>query len=364
MPMAQNGQDEDAGRPLAPHPAAPLVLASVIISVSAAKMSRPASALVVGLAASVVVAMPVFLLGAQSVQLSAELGLSTRELGALASLYFSSAAGGSLVLRRAMRGLADVTVIRLGCLTTAASMLLIAVAARSLTSMAVFLATAGAAAAISQPAVNALLASAMPVGRLGLAFGLKQSAIPVAVLFSGLAVPTLALELGWRAVYAVGAGLPVGLLLAMARTPVSRSRAVCAARGNASARSSLLLLALVMGLGSVVGSSLATFLVASAHDAGVSAHDAGWILVAASGTCVVVRLLAGWLIDRRRGDGMGALVALLVAGTVGLLGLAQGAPSLFLVSSLVAFGGAWGWPGVFYFAVVLRNLDSAASATR
>ena len=34
--------------------------------------------------------------------------------------------------------------------------------------------------------------------RQGLAFGIKQSAIPAAVLISGLALPVLAIPLGWR----------------------------------------------------------------------------------------------------------------------------------------------------------------------
>ena len=43
------------------------------------------------------------------------------------------------------------------------------------------------------------MADQVPLDRQGLAFGIKQSAIPAAMLVSGLALPLLALPLGWRA---------------------------------------------------------------------------------------------------------------------------------------------------------------------
>ena len=69
------------------------------------------------------------------------------------------------------------------------------------------LAVAGVANSVNQPAINLFMADQVPMDRQGLAFGIKQSAIPAAVLISGLALPVLAMPLGWRATFAICAGL-------------------------------------------------------------------------------------------------------------------------------------------------------------
>ena len=56
-----------------------------------------------------------------------------------------------------------------------------------------------------------IVAERIPPDRQGLGFGIKQSGIPAAILVSGLALPVLALPLGWRADFrAVRAGSACG----------------------------------------------------------------------------------------------------------------------------------------------------------
>ena len=62
---------------------------------------------------------------------------------------------------------------------------------------------AGLANAVTQPAINLFMADQVPLARQGLAFGIKQAAIPAAVLVSGLTLPLLALPLGWRPTFAI-----------------------------------------------------------------------------------------------------------------------------------------------------------------
>ena len=81
-----------------------------------------------------------------------------------------------------------------------------ALVAQSLAILLGLLAVAGLANSVSQPAINLFMADQVPLDRQGLAFGIKQSAIPAAVLVSGLALPVLALPLGWRATFAICAG--------------------------------------------------------------------------------------------------------------------------------------------------------------
>ncbi len=61
----------------------------------------------------------------------------------------------------------------------------------------------GSANSVAQPAINLFMAEQVPLERQGLAFGIKQSAIPGAILVSGLALPLIALPLGWRSAFAL-----------------------------------------------------------------------------------------------------------------------------------------------------------------
>ena len=56
-------------------------------------------------------------------------------------------------------------------------------------------------------------------------------------------------------------------------------------------------------------------------------------------------------------------VGLLAVGTLGFALLAVQAPWALVLGTFVAFGAGWGWPGLFNFAVVVRNPGSAAAAT-
>ena len=60
------------------------------------------------------------------------------------------------------------------------------------------MAVLGLANAACQGTANAAVATALPRHRRGLGFGIKQSAVPVAIMFGGLAVPTTTVLFGWR----------------------------------------------------------------------------------------------------------------------------------------------------------------------
>src|SRR5205823_1137887 len=64
---------------------------------------------------------------------------------------------------------------------------------------------------------NLTLARSVPAHRLGLSFGVKQAAIPLATLLAGAAVPAVALTVGWRWAYVIAAGLAVLALVGAPR---------------------------------------------------------------------------------------------------------------------------------------------------
>ena len=67
--------------------------------------------------------------------------------------------------------------------------LVLAATARLVRHLVVPIAVAGSANALCQPAANLLIARAVPAHRQGLAFAVKQSAIPMSTLLAGVAVP-------------------------------------------------------------------------------------------------------------------------------------------------------------------------------
>jgi MFS family permease len=117
------------------------------------------------------------------------------------------------------------------------------------------------------------------------------------------------------------------------------------------------------GLAAMGGNALAVFLVSAAVATGIAQGSAGLLLAAGSLVAVLVRVTAGALVDRGASDGLLPFAALAVGGSVGLLGLMSSEPWLFVAAALVSFGGAWGWPGLFNFAVVAHNSNAPSAAS-
>jgi MFS family permease len=250
-----------------------------------------------------------------------------------------------------------------GCVVGSAVVLLAcATLAQSLAVLLVLLGLAGLVNSVCQPAINLFMADQVPLNRQGLAFGIKQSAIPTAVLVSGLALPLLALPLGWRATFAICAGgvLVVAAVLGRASsglvTPRERARPPRPSR-------KLVITAVGAALASSGPSALGAYLVASAVDVGIAEGAAGALSAAGSASSLVVRIAAGHRADRRRDYGFSTMVALLVAGAFGFALLAIGEPAPFVAGVFVAFALGWGWPGLFNLAVVDLHREAPAAAT-
>ena len=270
---------------------------------------------------------------------------------------FGAGPGGRLAERvgavRAMRG---------SVLLTAACLLAAAGLAGSLAVLLGLLALAGLANAVSQPAINVFMAEQVPQERQGLAFGIKQSAIPAAILVSGLALPALALPLGWRATFALCALGPLAVVVALGhstqhlRPPLQREPAPRPSR-------ELMGIAAGAALASSGPNAMGTYLVAGAVAAGIAEGAAGLLAALGSALSLGVRVALGVRADRRREYGYGAVVLLLAGGAAGFLLLASGVPATFVIGALVAYALGWGWPGLFNLAVVQSHPDAPGAAT-
>ena len=308
--------------------------------------------------------LPVFLLSAQSVLVRDDLRFSEAQLGLAVSAFFGAAAlasiaATSLTERLGRRG----STVVAGCLS-AGSTLGIAVGGVSYPILLALLVMAGTANAALQTTVNVALARSVPLGRQGLAFGVKQSAVPVATLLGGLAVPAVGVLFGWRWSYAVAAIAAVFVIvggLRLPRTPrESRHREQ---RGERAPTGALVLVAVAMTLASAAVNSLGAFLPAWAFGVGLDPGDAGLLLAGVSAVCVLARITFGHAADRRRGRNLPVVSALMAAGAAGLVLLSLDTIGTLIAGAFLAFAIGWSWPGLLLFAVVRLGRDSPATAS-
>jgi predicted MFS family arabinose efflux permease len=307
--------------------------------------------------------LPPFLTGGLAVQMRAELGFGAAALGIAVSLFFTTQAFASAPCGRIVERLGPRRGMQAAALGSAASLLCIALFASSWNGLIGFLVLGGLANAVAQVAANLALARGVRVERQGLAFGMKQAAIPAATLLSGLAVPLVGTTVGWRWAF-IGCALgALAIACTMPKTTESQVRHHTSERGGDMRPAPLILLAVGIGLGSAAAVPLGTFIVESGVAAGLRVEFAGLLLAAGGGVGIAVRLALGWLADRRPAGHLGIVAVMLVAGTVGFVLLATGAGWLFALGTLLAFGAGWGWHGLFNFAVVKYNPNAPAAAT-
>jgi MFS family permease len=312
--------------------------------------------------------LPAFLIGAVAPQAGPDLGFEEQGLGVLVAVPFGVAALTSALLGRLAERLGAARTLRLTGGAAAAGMLAIS-RAPTFGALAAGLAFAGCVNALAQPAANLYVARNVDPRRQGVAFGLKQSAIPAATMLAGLAVPTISLTVGWRWVFVAGAALAVvGAVLVPAdgapRVPLTarRPEGLQRARPDATLRP-LLVLAVGMAFGSAAAGALGAFLVSAAVAAGIDPGPAGLLLTAGSVVGIVVRIFVGARADRRGSGHLRVVAFMQVGGAVAFALFALDLPATLVAATPLAFGMGWAWPGLFNFSIVRNNPSAPAAAT-
>ncbi|GAB2468072.1 cyanate permease [Conyzicola lurida] len=324
-------------------------------------------AIAIAVATTVCGVLPVFLAGSLSVQATADLGLTAAILGIVIAVFWASS---SLFSARAGR-VAEVWGVR-PTLALAVSLALVAMVGVALLSpswhwFAGWMVLAGAANGFGHPPSNALILAAVPAGRTGAAFGVKQAAIPISTLCAGLAVPLLALTFGWRATFVVGAALCIAalatILIAVPRLPVRAKAAKGQAGITGPLRRYFSLMAVSGFLGVAQANVVGGFTVATASERGFGPAEAGYIVGAASVAGIVVRIAVGIAADRGIGGTMSTVALMLFLGALGLGGIAFGSGPVFIAGCVLAFGAGWGWNGLVHYTIAQRAGAFTASAT-
>ncbi|MFC5821695.1 MFS transporter [Nonomuraea harbinensis] len=165
-----------------------------------------------------VVSTPI-LVGVLAVEIQADLGIGDGALGLCVTAFWActgltALAGGRLIdragwRRAALAGLAVSLVSQLGVATSG-----------SVAALLAWLVVAGVGYGVVAPASNLVVVREIPARLRGTALGAKQSATPVVALLAGLAVPLVALTIGWQWAFVLATLLTV----AAAATSLPRTR--------------------------------------------------------------------------------------------------------------------------------------------
>ncbi len=307
--------------------------------------------------------LPVFLVGAATDAIRADLGVDEAAVGAAVTLLFVSAAVLATPAGHLAERIGAGAALRLGVTLAMLATAVTGVVAQSWWQLAVPLLPVGLAIGFVDTGAARAFTDGIPRQVHGLAFGIKEAAVPSASLLAGLALPTLAAWWGWRAMFvaAVPLGMVVLLLLPAGRRDQARPSPVPATTGAMTTR--LAQLAAGVGLGSGSATAAATFLVPATTARGLSASVAGLVLVAASVTSIGARVATGWWADRGGAVPSRTIAAMLTVGASGSAVLALDGPvGVGLVASLLVLGGGWGWTGLAFLAGVRARPDAPAAA--
>lgn len=312
---------------------------------------------VVVVAALVLAALPLFMVGGLAVQIKEEFGIPEARFGAAVTIGFLAGAltapfGGRLADRIGPR-----TTTYLGSSLSALALLGLGWATTGWATMTAFLCLAGVAVAVTDPGLAILVSRTIPVGRQGLAFGIKEASIPAATLAAGVAVPAVALTVGWRWAFAIGL-LPLLVVLTLLprldiALPPRREVAPQESSGpDGPRRLALLLVAVAAALGTAAASGVGIFLTDSAVAMGMAAANAGILLAVGSVAGIVTRVATGATADRIGGPQFKLIAAMLAVGAVTMALGGTGETALLVIGTIGAFTGGWAWTGIFFLSLV------------
>jgi predicted MFS family arabinose efflux permease len=208
------------------------------------------------------------------------------------------------------------------------------------------------------------MARVVPAHRRGLGFGVKQAAIPVAIMLSGIAVPLVGAAVGWRWTFALTGC--AGLVLAGRGVCLPRQEGARASTDEVLDQPPLAALLTTMAailLASAAANSLGSFLASWGYHVGLTPSQAGALMAVGSGLNILVRVGSGHLADRRHGRNLPVVALQMAIGAVALAVLALPVPASVVGGALVAFALGWSWPGLLLYAVVRIGRDAPARAS-
>lgn len=310
-------------------------------------------------------ALPPFLLGAQAVWVRDDLAIGLGLFGVAVSVFFAMAALGSYAAGMVLDRLGPQAGLLLAGTLVATGGAAMAGLVTGPMSLLVIMAVLGLGNASCQTVANLSMARALPVHRRGLGFGVKQSAVPLAIMLGGLAVPTMGGHLGWRSTFVTTAsiGLIVAVRAVVRRVPDVGPPAEADVELDQPPWWPLLLCGLAISFASAAANFFGAFIASWGYEAGLSASAMGFLMAAGSAGSILVRIHSGYRADGRHGANLPVVALQMLVGAACLIGLALGTPLSVIGFGFVGFAVGWSWPGLLLFAVARLGRDAPARAS-
>lgn len=314
----------------------------------------------VSLATMVAAIAPVHLFGALAPDIQDAFGFGDTRQGLAVACYFAVSAGLSSWGGALSDRWGPSPALRFGTAMALVGTLGVAVAP-SYGYIVAALCVAAVGNAINQPSNNTYIAGGVPVHRRGLALGIKQAAIPTSTGLAGLALPTIAVSLGWEAAYVGAAVLGAVAILAMpvveppVVAPVERVRYRPTPR--------VWRVAIGAAFGAAAVSNIGAFLVRTLEEAGFSRSTAGAVQVIGSIALISSRVGWGAMMDKRTTDRFRFATGLLVIGAFAYPLIGTGHGTLAVVGAVLAYAFGWSWPGIVHLGTVEQNPETTGAAS-
>lgn len=313
----------------------------------------------------VLCALPVFLLGGLAVQIRADLGFSETQLGAAVTIGFlAGALAGPLGGRVADRIGARAAIVT-GAVLASIGLAGIGLLAADWATLTLFAGIGTLSFAFMDPGLAILISSSVDERRHGLAFGTKEASIPAATLTAGLAVPFIALTLGWRWALALGV-IPLAILtVALPRVNQARPRIAGGRTGSAAAppsRSALIQVSAAAACASTASSGIGVFLTESAVAMGFQPGPAGLLLATGSMAGIITRVATGVRADRTARPQLRTIATMIGLGAVAMALASLGSAPLLVLGAVGSFAGGWGWTGLLFLSLVRSSPSSPGAA--
>lgn len=317
----------------------------------------------------IVGSLPVFLVGTLAVKLREFLQFDSAHLGVAVACYYLGAAVASVPFARVTDRIGAIRMMHTIAVVQALLLMTMAICMRSWGGLVLLLALSGMMSSGATLSTNQFLARRLQLNSQGIALGVKQAAVPFATLLGGLALPGVALTIGWRWSFIFAALVALSAIVLIPGTPttfaVSRGRKTMA--DSRVAILPLAIIALGFGLGVFAANSLTAFLVTGGVTVGLSQGALGLTAALASGVAMVARVGLGYIADVREQCNFCIVAVMLVVGASGYVLIAIGSAirieSLFIIGTVVALGVGWGWSGLFNLAVIRSHMNAPARAT-
>ncbi len=308
--------------------------------------------------------LPVFLMGSLAPFLMTDLGLDAFGLGIVVAMFYGAAALGSALLAKLADQAGVWHIARLSLLVIASAGFSISFLAHHWLIVGALLFAAGMANGCIQPASNVMVSTYIPIRRQGLAFGLKQSAIPLATLIGGVSVPLIGLTVGWRWAFACVGIMAVAIMLMIPRERPNPNDKSDHKTTTPLPRNTLLMLAVMSGFGAGCSNAMAAFLVPSIVNAGHDPAVAGLTLALGSVLAIIVRISMGIVADKFVLPLLSIVAIMFGGGMISYLILANSDGLVMIVlATLLAFGLGWGWSGISILAISRASAGAVGVAT-